>query len=268
MGFEIPTVTLTDGAPGNFLSMIAWCCSGDGWVFRGQSDASYSLMPGVGRGDPKVNPETSERMLIDEFKLRLPSVYQGTVRDEWELLALAQHYGAPTRLLDWTKSPLFALWFAVSERARDHQAPAAAIWAFQTAKEDFVSDTERSTSPLEVSKTRFFESRYFDARLAAQQGLFSVHKWWEAGGKVVPLDGNALLHGKIKKFVIPALHLTSLATELDRVGVSAASIYPDLAGLCMHLRNRYKFSPRYVHLAADVTVGATLSFGQTTISNT
>jgi hypothetical protein len=247
MGFDIETETLVEPNLQAFLDWVEQVCPGPGWVFRGQANSDWRLFPGIARGDPKVNPIDVERNFLAELRLRLPSVYSGTIVDEWELLALVQHHGAPTRLLDWAKSPLAALWFAASENARTHDAPSAAVWAFKTESTHYVSDIERaSIRPLEVSATRFFESRYFDGRLAAQQGLFSVHKWWESGNRVVPLDGNSDLHGSLRKLVVPGLHLNALIIQLDRLGISAASLFPDLQGLCRHLAMRHKLEPRVV----------------------
>jgi hypothetical protein len=181
-----------------FLVRISENCPGEGWVFRGQADSSWRLFPSVARPDPKVDPRKAQQLVLAELKLRLPSVYDGSLLDDWELLALAQHHGAPTALLDWTRSPLTALWFAVAERARLKSVTDGAVWAFQTQHSDFVSETERKTSPLEIESTRFFEVRHFDRRLAAQQGLFSIHKWWEKGGQVVPLDGHKTLSARQK----------------------------------------------------------------------
>lgn len=170
------------------------------------------------------------------------------MKDDWELLALAQHHGAPTPLLDWTRSPLVALWFAVAERVRLQPAVDAAVWAFRTDRKDFVTEEERGKlSPLAVQKTCFFESKYFDRRLAAQQGLFSVHKWWADGGMVVPLDGNTNLKGRLKKLIIDKEVLVTMVQELVQSGIGAASVFPDLEGLCKHLLIKHRLQPKYYH---------------------
>lgn len=267
MGFEISESTLSAGDLQTYLAWIQSTCTPKGWIFRGQADSAWGLVPAIARPDVKVNPEAVEENILAELKLRLPSVYSERVDDEWELLALVQHHGAPTRLLDWSKSPLAALWFAIAENARNEHRPDAAVWAFRTEAHDFVSDDERrNMRPFDVGATRFFEARYFDRRLAAQQGLFSVHKWWGTGNKIVPLDGHADLHARLQKLVVPKEFFASLALQLDLVGVSAASLFPDLPGLCRHLAMKHRFEPRIVSMGLQDSVRVSASFVSASIS--
>lgn len=85
-------------------------------LFRGHSDKTYKLMPSLGRGRSiscSITIFDEERNLIEMAKYRMPDVFRSDMQPV-ELLALLQHYGIPTRLLDITENPLIALYFACS----------------------------------------------------------------------------------------------------------------------------------------------------------
>ena len=78
--------------------------------FRGQSDKDFDLLPSIYRNK---NLNYFEREMNRDFKLLSNSLVAKNPSNELEWLFLMQHYGLQTRLLDWTESPLVALFFAV-----------------------------------------------------------------------------------------------------------------------------------------------------------
>lgn len=89
-------------------------------AFRGQSDKNYELVPSIGRTCQTKDklPLHIEGNLIEMAKYKLPHIFKNNL-PPLDLLAVLQHYGIPTRLLDVTSNPLVALYFATNNTTTD-----------------------------------------------------------------------------------------------------------------------------------------------------
>src|SRR5258708_6533473 len=103
--------------------------------YRGLSDCSFKLIPSVGReqryaGKSLPYTPNRERSLLHRFRRRAYP-YVGRTMTAGEAIFLARHHGLPTRLLDWTANPLFALYFACARDSKEDQTKAGKLWAMR-----------------------------------------------------------------------------------------------------------------------------------------
>jgi len=161
------------------------------WVFRGQSDASWKLETSIFRAFRDITPLRSqnsellqyiarnsyESILIDHFKsnahLHLNQLPSDDDKLEW--LSIMQHYGAPTRMLDFTYSPYIALFFGLNDGTTD-----SSVYCFQKTSITGFSSREKLEEKVldgnlgEDSFLITYEPKKTNLRLHNQQGLFIV----------------------------------------------------------------------------------------------
>jgi hypothetical protein len=204
-------------------------------IFRGQS-VDENLLPRIGRKKyDKPNKGQIEQRIFDEFKrLYLPHIQNPNLKD-WDILALAQHYFLPTRLLDWTENPLVALWFAFYEE----KPPAndRVVWCFGFTKE-YLLEPNQEEGLFEHKKTIVFKPRHITQRLINQTGWFTSHFYSQENNRFSALN-NLSPHWK-------HLHRISFSNksdsfrkqilkQLNTFGINSYSIFPDMEGLCYYL---------------------------------
>jgi len=207
-------------------------------LFRGQA-MDWPLLPKIGRNDLKIkrnkpyngSREETERILLRDFK-RIGATLLRESLNTWDLLALAQHYCLPTRMLDWTRNPLIALWFTVCRpprRGEDREQPGV-LWLYKPNLDAFCSDDDLHSDPLEIDRVVVYEPRHLSERIINQRGVFTVHPLSSDGDFLAFSDTDVL-----EKVVIPAKQFCQLRYELDRFGTNEYSVFPDLSGLGNHL---------------------------------
>jgi hypothetical protein len=198
------------------------------WVFRGQSDVDYLLIPKVGRLEQWC---TFEREMIDQF-IREAVLYEKIpASDEWEQLAMAQHHGLPTRLLDWTENPMVAAFFACCEQYdRDGALFIASVSnRVNTAK----------YSPYSIDRVARYKPRHISQRIQSQSGLFTIHP---DPTKPLSIIEETSIH--IEKIFIAASAKDQIISDLNRMNINRATMFPDLAGIAANISWSYaSYSP-------------------------
>lgn len=208
------------------------------FIFRGQP-LDRPLLPRLARIVTKGRFLNTESLILREFERTSVPVADFQPATAWDRVALAQHHGLPTRLLDWTYSALASLWFALPQArpSDDISLKEGVIWLLKTRVEDFIDETTRET-PFDNGTTRLYRPKLITRRIAAQAGLFTVHKVMP-GETLVALEKNRHFKNRLIKFIIPPRSFSLLKKQLNGCGVNHFSLFPDLDGLCKYLEWRY-----------------------------
>jgi hypothetical protein len=230
------------------------------FAFRGMADCSWSLETSLSRlgGDFA----RLERHLIRNFR-KYAYMESGESPSLWNLLALAQHHGLPTRLLDWTYSPYVALHFVTDDAERSHSD--GTIWCIDYTKTngllpnslstalgreeadlfttEMLGDVTGTLEQFEESSTEpflaFFEPPSLGPRIVNQFALFSV-----LSSTRVRLGDWLSAHQDVyRKIVVPSHLKWEVRDKLDQANVNERVLFPGLDGLCRWLGRQYAPRP-------------------------
>jgi hypothetical protein len=228
--------------------------------FRGQVDAGEPLLPSVMRA------KYDEFWMTTMFRLKAPAfgkTPETSRLDQW--LFLMQHYGLPTRLLDWTESPLLATFFAAAQwldsaqPERTYHSPNMAVWMLDPIELNRLSgvgDGFPNTWAEHNAGTEAFRQAFgtanqpkrlplaihpsaIDPRVAVQRSCFTIHGSDRRDLATQLSETNLAKRGFFKQFTIPRSAAPEILSELDGLGISYSTVYPDLSGLAKEFRVRF-----------------------------
>jgi len=218
--------------------------SGVFW-FRGLGDFHWDLTPSALRFKKQADRDHALRLLA-EFKrcaeIQLSRPPEPTDHLAW--VQLAQHYGLPTRLLDWTENAAAALYFAcVSEPGTDGFVCVLKPEDLnrQAVGDPRILDVERDAALIAKylalkggvnrrgRKTVAIQPVWNSQRIMLQRGVFTLH-----GSKDFRLDKRQV--PSLMAVPVLAKHKQDLRLELERVGVTEMALFPELEHVCSHLK--------------------------------
>lgn len=225
--------------------------------FRGQRDWNFGLSPKLYRKEFAGADEAEIRL---EFESQAIQLIPGRLpRDRWEWYFLMQHYRVPTRLLDWTESPMIGLYFALEDQGSDTDA---AVWIVDPEWINFrnpylrkssvagaiLSDWKEAEPYLRTLEDAFahqgvrvrypaaIEPPHVDRRVAAQSSRFIV---FGTAPDLAKTDWRKA-HVRLAKFRIPLKHRARIYEDLLALGVTPFSVFPDLEGLSANIQDRWR----------------------------
>lgn len=216
--------------------------------FRGQDNVKEDPKPGIFR--KKYN----EFWMSTTFRNRgihFENSPETERIDKW--LFLMQHFGLPTRLLDWTESPLIALFFAIRDLKKSKNP---AIWMIhpielnKISSLDIFPNTWANENGVDYFRRSFgmakyknllpiaVQPSYVHLRMLVQKSVFTIHGIKELGFEKLLMNSYFLKNGFFKKYVIYNKNVISIFSELKKAGISNSTVFPDYEGLALELKDR------------------------------
>lgn len=218
-------------------------------VFRGQPNKTFDLIPKLGRiphGVLQKNPSIESDLFL-KFKTQYPNYSDSKIDNKLDFLIVAQHYGLPTRLLDWTFDPLVALYFACQEDTRGRGTSHNGFKAIVTEEQakngksdndgavfvrlmsgsnrfkDLEDDksNEENFNPFEPGCDRMILPGFHDKRIFIQKGILELFK-------------NPYSPSKLevkRKIIIPAICKRRILRQLEDLHYSKLDLFPTLDNL-------------------------------------
>ena len=236
--------------------------------YRGHSSTFNSLQPRIFReeffsqGHKALAPDTEFQFVYD-FKRIAPSLSSDLPgqKSNLEWLILMQHYGTPTRLLDWSESILVALFFAVNDKPNDD----GELWSIfpqelnklsriegypqqnhsylkYLSEDPLTDDKNKLKEDLGIAEAPNFPIGFYPTlrypRMNAQHSVFTIHPEPLVEKDIVSILKNNERH--LYRYIIPEEAKLNILEELNSLGICYRTLFVDLDNLSKDLIRKYK----------------------------
>jgi hypothetical protein len=229
---------------------------GENWVFRGQAEDTWPLTTSLERESFDVPRDFAEQKMLTDIRRRahhfLSPVHLPQTTIEW--LALMQHHGAPTRLLDWTRSPFVALYFAIENVKPLHRCAVWCLnqaWCLEKSRQVIHSKNKSLLAMFDPSDPTVFDDHVLNGghrlvvpvepfrqheRLTIQQGMFTCPGDVDASfmENLSGLDPGP--DERLVQITIPGNLRGHALHELNQSNINRASLFPGIDGLVQSLK--------------------------------
>jgi hypothetical protein len=234
--------------------------------FRGNGRNQFKLVPTLYRHTSKKSEGEHRKLeveLMARFRQRSIPYLTRELRDDWDALFFMQHYGVPTRLLDWTENPLVGLYFALMSSRSTRSESSAIVWVlnpfvWNRAALNHVSYNDGPLTagdqnlkgyvpalPADTAMGEFPVALYGahnSPRIVAQRGVFTIF-----GANRKPMEtlvkGGDFPSAALSCILVNHRRVTSMRDSLLSQGTTETVVFPDLDGLARETKRFFGFEP-------------------------
>lgn len=201
------------------------------YIYRGQPK-DWPLIPKIGRqtmedlgyGDWQI----LERSILDDFINDATLILEKEPKRFIDWLILSQNYGLPTRLLDWTRNPLKALFFACIDNYEDDG------FVYLLSFNSWFSDSIDFEYKIRDDNLDIFYPKINNERMLLQEGCFTVYPLKKDAKDLVEINKNNFPKDilDVEKIKIPATLKKSILHQLNYLGINHKFIFSGVEGIC------------------------------------